>query len=132
MRRNILWQRVLAGLLGAALLGYGAMTLGTEVSVSSNQAEALGEVVDVQSARRAPDTITVQFQVSGKAVRADIEDDGYSVGDEVHVQYNRDHPTRARFKGSHGQVVAGVIFGGLGAVFVYAVFDPKWAFRKRR
>jgi hypothetical protein len=128
----MLWQRLFAALLGTALVGYGAMTLGTEVSVSSNKAEAAGEVIDVQPASRAPDTITVEFLVAGKEVRADIEDDGYSVGDEVRVQYDREHPTRARIKGSYGQVLAGVIFGGLGVVLVYAVYNPRWAFRRRR
>ena len=69
--------------------------------------------------------------MAGSDVRAEIEDDGYSVGDSVRIEYDRQHPTRARIKASHGQLLAGVIFGGLGVVMVYAVFNPKWAFRKR-
>lgn len=131
VRRNMLWQRLLAVAFSVALLGYGVMTLGAEISISQNSAEAVGKVVGVQSFGRGPDTITVEFPTPAGVVRADVEDVGYNVGDEVAVQYDRDHPTRARFKGSHGQVLAGVLFGGLGVLFAYGAFKPRWAFRKR-
>lgn len=131
VRRNMLWQRLLAVAFSVALLGYGVMTLGAEISISQNSAEAVGKVVGVQPFGRGPDTITVEFPTPAGVVRADVEDAGYNVGDEVAVQYDPDHPTRARFKGSHGQVLAGVLFGGLGVLFAYGAFNPRWAFRKR-
>ncbi len=129
MRRKMVWQRLFAAALGAGLLVYGVVTLGTELSVSANPGEAVAEVVDVQGSR-GPDTYTVEFSVGNRQVRADIEDGGYEVGDEVLVQYDRDHPTRARFKGSHGQVVAGVLFGGVGLVLAYGVFKPQVVFSR--
>lgn len=127
----MLLQRLFAAGMTAGLVGYAAFTLGTEASVSSHPGEAAGTVVDVNHAYRAPDTVTVEFQVGERTVRAEIEEEGYEVGDEVRIEYDTAHPTRARIKGSHFQAIAGLLFGGVGLVFLYAVFNPRWAFRRR-
>lgn len=102
-----------------AVLGltYGPYQLIGEYILNERSLNAPGSVVDVDSIRRQPDTISVRFTtLAGQEVTAEIDGEDHKVGDEVSVDYDPEKPSRARLHGEGGQRDAALMYTGMGLV----------------